>query len=50
MTSHPLQHLLDRPLPDLAFPSSVGGTFRFRQHVGDRPLALFFYILNGTPG
>jgi peroxiredoxin len=50
MPSHPLQRLIDQPLPDLALPSSAGGMFRFRQHVGERPLALFFYILNGTPG
>ena len=50
MGSHPLQHLLDRPLPDLEFPSSVGGSFRLRQFVGERPLALFFYIRNSTPG
>ena len=50
MAGHPLQHLLDRPLPDLELPATPGETFRLRQHVGDRPLALFFYILNGSPG
>ena len=50
MVTHPLQHLLDRPLPDLSFPSSQGGVLRFRQFVGARPLVLFFYIRNSTPG
>ena len=50
MSKHPLQHLIDQPLPDMSFPSSTGGNFRLRQHVSDRPLVLFFYILNGTPG
>jgi len=50
MTTHPLSKLLDRPLPDLSFPSSQGGTFSFRQFVGVRPLVLFFYIRNSTPG
>lgn len=50
MVTHPLQHLLDRPLPDLSFPSSQGDVFRFRQYVGQRPLVLFFYIRNSTPG
>jgi len=50
MAAPSLQHLLHQPLPDLEFPSSRGGGFRFRQHVGERPLVLFFYILNGTPG
>lgn len=42
--------LLEQPIPDLALPSSLGGTFRLRQFVGVRPLVLFFYIHNGTPG
>jgi len=46
----PLHHLMDQPIPDLALASSQGGTFAFRQHVGQRPLVMFFYILNGTPG
>ncbi len=50
MAVHPLETLIERPLPDLGLPSSAGGTFRFRRYVGERPLALFFYILNGTPG
>jgi peroxiredoxin len=50
MAMHPLQHLLDRPLPDLSFLSSQGGTFALRQFVGQRPLVLFFYIRNSTPG
>lgn len=50
MVAHPLAHLIDQPVPDLALPSSLGGEMSFRQFVGQRPLALFFYILNGTPG
>lgn len=50
MDSSPLSRLLDRPLPDLTFPSSQGGVFGFRQFVGVRPLVLFFYIRNSTPG
>jgi hypothetical protein len=42
--------LLDRPLPDLTLPDSDGGDFRLRQFVGRRPLVLFFYILNASPG
>lgn len=42
--------LLGRPLPDLALPDSGGGAFRLRQFVGQGPLVLFFYILNGSPG
>jgi len=50
MSPHPLEHLLERPLPDLSLPSSHGGEFRFRQFVDERPLVLFFYIRNSTPG
>jgi peroxiredoxin len=50
MVGHPLQALMDQPIPDLELPSSAGGVFRFRQYVSDRPLVLFFYLLNGTPG
>ena len=50
MATHPLQRLLDRPLPDLTLPSSHGGAFALRQFVGVRPLVLFFYIRNATPG
>ena len=50
MAAHPLDALIERPLPDLELPSSAGGPFRFRGYVGERPLVLFFYILNGTPG
>ena len=42
--------MLDREVPDLALPSSQGGTFRLRGRVGKGPLALFFYIRNATPG
>jgi hypothetical protein len=50
MVAHPLETLIERPIPDLELPSSAGGTFRFRRYIGERPLVLFFYILNGTPG
>jgi hypothetical protein len=39
--------LIDRPLPDLTFPSTHGD-FAFRGHVGVRPMVLFFYVRNGT--
>ena len=42
--------LLDRPLPEFELPSSAGGVFRPRDRVGVGPLALFFYIMDGTPG
>jgi thioredoxin-dependent peroxiredoxin len=42
--------LLDRPLPDLTLPDSLGGDYRLRQFVGRSPLVLFFYVLNGSPG
>ncbi len=44
------ESLLEQPIPDLAMPSTQGGTFRLRQRVGVGPLVLFFYIHNGTPG
>ena len=44
------QELLDQPLPDLALPSTIGGTFGLRSRVGVGPLVLFFYIRNGTAG
>lgn len=50
MAAHPLQTLVDRPIPDLSLPSSAGGTFALRQFVGRAPLVLFFYIFNGSPG
>jgi len=50
MVTNPLSNLLDRPLPDLSFQSSQGGVFALRQFVGVRPLVLFFYIRNSTPG
>ena len=42
--------MIDRPVPDLALPSSQGGLFRLRGRVGVGPLVLFFYIRNATPG
>jgi len=50
MSEHPLQHLIDQPMVDLALPSTHGGELSFRRYVGECPLVLFFYILNGTPG
>jgi peroxiredoxin len=44
------QDLIDRPLPDLALPSTLGGMFALRSRVGIGSLVLFFYIRNGTPG
>ncbi len=46
----PQDGLLGRPLPDLTLPDSRGDTYRLRQFVGRRPLVLFFYLLNGSPG
>jgi peroxiredoxin len=45
-----LDELLGRPLPDLALPDALGGSYRLRQFVPNRPLVLFFYVMNGTPG
>ena len=42
--------LLGRPLPDLTLPDSRGSAYRLRQFVTRRPLVLFFYVLNGSPG
>jgi peroxiredoxin len=42
--------LLGQPLPDLTLPDSSGAPFRLRRFVPERPLVLFFYVLNGTPG
>jgi peroxiredoxin len=44
------EDLLDRPLPDLTLPDASGTSYRLRQFVGRRPLVLFFYVLNGSPG
>ena len=46
----PPDGLLGRPLPDLTLPDSSGAGFRLRGFVPERPLVLFFYVLNGTPG
>lgn len=48
--TEPTDGLLGRSLPDLVLPDSGGRDFRLRQFVGQRPLVLFFYILNGSPG
>jgi peroxiredoxin len=45
-----LDELLGRPMPDLTLPDVHGRDFRLRQFVPHRPLVLFFYVLNGTPG
>jgi hypothetical protein len=50
VAEHPLQSLIDRPIPPLELPASDGSMFSFRRFVGERPLVLFFYLLNGTPG
>ena len=50
VVGHPLQALIDRPIPDLTLPASDGSEFAFRQFVGQKPLVLFYYLLNGTPG
>ncbi len=42
--------LVGTPLPDLAIPAPDGSAFRLRGRVGAGPLALFFFIRNGTPG
>jgi hypothetical protein len=42
--------LLGQPLPDLTLPDIHGAGYRLRQFVPHRPLVLFFYVLNGTPG
>ena len=42
--------LLGRPMPDLTLPDSGGVDYRLRRFVPHRPLVLFFYVLNGTPG
>lgn len=45
-----LADLLGRPLPDVTLPDPTGQPFPLRGRVGVGPLALFFYIRNGTPG
>jgi peroxiredoxin len=44
------QTLFERPVPDLALPSSTGGLYRLREHVGRGPQVLFFFVHHGTPG
>ena len=46
----PRDELLGRALPDLTLPDSRGGDYRLRQFSPRRPLVLFFYVLNGSPG
>lgn len=45
-----LDELLGRPLPDLTLSDARGAAWRLRQFVPHRPLVLFFYVMNGTPG
>jgi len=45
-----LDELLGRPMPDLTLADARGEPWRLRQFVPRRPLVLFFYIMNGTPG
>lgn len=49
-TAPPPDGLLGRPLPDLTLPDTHGAGYRLRQFIPHRPLVLFFYVLNGTPG
>ena len=44
----PLDALIGEPLPDLSLLDPSGAPFRLRGRA--EPLALFFYIRNGTPG
>lgn len=50
VTAAPLAELLGHPLPDLTLLDPLGASYRLRQFVPHRPLVLFFYIMNGTPG
>jgi peroxiredoxin len=50
VTGPPLNDLLGHPLPDLTLIDARGADFRLRQFVPHRPLVLFFYVMNGTPG
>ena len=45
-----LAAVIGRPAPDLTLPDQRGRPFAFRGRVGLGPLALFFFIRNGTPG
>jgi peroxiredoxin len=49
-SSPPPDALLGQPLPDLTLPDSNGAAFALRRFIPHRPLVLFFYVLNGTPG
>ena len=44
------EDLAGRPAPDVTLPASDGRAYPVRHRVGRGPLALFFYIRNGTPG
>jgi peroxiredoxin len=46
----PQDGLLERPLPDLTLSDAHGAPYPLRQFVGRRPLVLFFYLMNGSPG
>jgi|GEM_PF-3459250 len=50
MSARQPHDLLDRPVPDLALPSSAGGLFALRSRVGIGPLVLFFFVKAGTSG
>jgi hypothetical protein len=45
-----LEQIVGLPLPDITLSADDGRPFALRQHAGVRPLALFFYLHNGTPG
>jgi len=49
-TPRTLDELLGLPIPDLALADTGGAEYRLRQFIPLRPLVLFFYIMNGTPG
>jgi peroxiredoxin len=46
----PLAQLVGQSLPDMELPDPSNAPYRLRRCVGIGPLALFFYIKNGTPG
>ena len=48
--SDTLADLVGQPLPDLSAPAPDGQLFALRGRTGIGPLALFFYVHNGTPG
>ncbi len=45
-----VEDLIGQQIPDVSLAATFGDRFGLRQEVGRRPLVLFFYIRNGTPG